>query len=169
MKLTATLISLALAGSAVAQLDQLPPCARECAEEFLTGDVGGCGIDIPCICGNDQFLGGIACCLADDCDAAAQSTAVSVALALCSGAGVTGLPTAVSCTNAPATTTSGPADTTAETTAPPSTGTDSATAATDGPTDAPTETSQSTNYGPRQTAGAGLGAIGGIIAAVALL
>ncbi|KXX81589.1 GPI anchored CFEM domain protein C [Madurella mycetomatis] len=180
MKVPAILVSLALAGGAVAQLDRLPTCARSCATEMLASDIGGCGADIECICGNDQFLDDIACCLVDDCDEAAQSTAVSVAISLCSGFGVTDLPTAVTCADASAsTTTSGPADTSATTTPAP-TATDDNTAPTDTPDDsnddandsnddASTDSTESPNYGPRQTAAAGLGAIGGIIAAVALL
>lgn len=78
---------------------------------------------------------------------------------LCKGAGVTDLPTAVSCTTSAAKTSS-PAATAAVTT-----GAESAT------TTAPSSASstESSNYGPRPTAAAGLGAIGGIMAAVALL
>lgn len=88
---------------------------------------------------------------------------------ICGNAGVTGLPTAVTCSTAtgsatPATT---PADTTATVTA--ETTVQTTAQVTGDVNAATTTTSQSTNYGPRPTAAAGLGAIGGIIAALALL
>ncbi|KAK4112059.1 hypothetical protein N656DRAFT_798419 [Canariomyces notabilis] len=172
MKIPAVLLSIALAGSAVAQLDGLPSCAQSCANQYLTGGIPGCGTaDVQCICGNSGFISGIACCLAGVCDAADQTSAVAFASGICGAAGVS-VPSAVTCTST--TSSSGPADTSATTTA---TGTDSTTSAPPASTTTgtatgasnPTSTSQSSNFGPRPTAAAGLGAIGGIMAAVALL
>ncbi|KAK4241965.1 hypothetical protein C8A03DRAFT_29860 [Achaetomium macrosporum] len=162
MKVTAALVSLALAGAAVAQ--ELPSCAQSCANQFLTGGIGNCGSDPKCICADKGFLGSIACCLTGVCDQAAQSSAVSYAASLCSAFGVTDLPTAVSCTSTAAATTTGSASGTSSGSSSPtqtSTGT-AASAATNSP-------NTSSNLGPRPTAAAGLGAIGGIVAAVALL
>jgi hypothetical protein len=77
---------------------------------------------------------------------------------------VSGLPTTVACATASAAPASA-APTASGTSAAP---TGSGAAATQNPSPE-TTTSESTNYGPRPTAAAGLGAIGGIIAAVALL
>jgi hypothetical protein len=85
-------------------------------------------------------------------------------LQICDAVGVKGLPTEVACATASAASTT--ASGTASNTAPAPTG--SGAAATQSP-DAQSTTSESTNFGPRPTAAAGLGAIGGIIAAVALL
>ncbi|KAL2021319.1 hypothetical protein VTK56DRAFT_7290 [Thermocarpiscus australiensis] len=182
MKVPAVLLSLALAGTAAAQSPQLPPCAQGCANKFLSGGIGNCGTDPACICGDKSFIGDIACCLAGVCDPPQQSSAVAYAASLCSAFGVTTLPSTVSCsTSAPAaTTTSGGASGSAVTT---TSGGASGSAAATGPTTSAETTPTSTvapaantattttsgNYGPRQTAAAGLGAIGGIMAAVALL
>ncbi|AEO67114.1 uncharacterized protein THITE_2115931 [Thermothielavioides terrestris NRRL 8126] len=162
MKAPAVLAALSLAGAAVAQLDQLPSCAKSCADKFLQGGIGNCGTDPKCICSDKSFLGSIACCLAGVCDPPSQSSAVSVAISLCSAFQVTDLPTAVSCsTTAPASTTTGaPATTTTGSSTPTATG--SVSPATNAP-------STSTNFGPRATAAAGLGALGGFVAAVAML
>ncbi|KAK4041391.1 hypothetical protein C8A01DRAFT_45453 [Parachaetomium inaequale] len=166
MKVPVALLSLAFAGAVVAQDGLgLPKCAESCATSFLNGGIGDCGRDVECICKNKSFLGEIACCLAGDCSADDQTTAVSVAANLCKAFGVTDLPTTVACSTA-----SGTASTTAASA--------SASATDSGTSSAPTgtannaaqsTTSQSTNFGPRPTAAAGLGAIGGIMAAVALL
>ncbi|KAK3306541.1 uncharacterized protein B0T15DRAFT_492079 [Chaetomium strumarium] len=163
MKVTAALVSLGLASAAFAQQQTLPKCAQSCADKFLTGGIGNCGSDPKCICADKGFLGGIACCLVDVCDAPAQSSAVAFAASLCNGFGVTDLPTAVSCTSTAASTTTGSASTTGSgSTSATQTGTGAASAATN-------SASTSNNLGPRPTAAAGLGAIGGIVAAVALL
>ncbi|KAL1894947.1 hypothetical protein Sste5346_005634 [Sporothrix stenoceras] len=180
---------LALAGLAVAQFNQLPTCAQSCANKYLTGGIGNCGSDAKCICSDKDFLSGIACCLAapGGCDAADQSSAVVFASQLCAAQGVT-VPSAVTCTStaasgsgsaAAATTTSG-SGTATETsgTATKTSGTGAAatdTAATTGTTTgattgaaAGTTTSSSTNYAPRESAGAA-GLLGGVIAALAML
>ncbi|KAK4130077.1 hypothetical protein BT67DRAFT_446044 [Trichocladium antarcticum] len=156
MKIPAVFLSLSLVGAAVAAI---PPCAQPCADSFMQGGIGDCGSNVKCICSNKQFLSEIACCIAPVCNAAEQTEAVNFASQLCKGAGVTDLPTAVSCTTSAAKTSS-PATTAAVTT-----GAESA--ATTAPSSA--SSTESSNYGPRPTAAAGLGAIGGIMAAVALL
>lgn len=174
MKTVAILVSLALAGAAVAQ-DGIPQCAQGCANTFLLNGIPGCSnADIACICGNGDFIKSISCCLMEKCPEAEQQQAVKFAAELCSGAGVT-VPTAVICStsapkptgsttsspaSAPTGSSTGSAPTGAGTTQPPATGT--------GATVANTSTVP-TAAGPRQTVAAGLGAIGGILAAVALL
>ncbi|KAG7288106.1 hypothetical protein NEMBOFW57_007629 [Staphylotrichum longicolle] len=188
MKVPAALLTLAMAGAAVAQGGpSLPTCAQSCADKFLTGGIGNCGSDPKCICSDKDFLGSIACCLVGVCDAPSQSSAVAFAASLCRGFGVTDLPTAVACstatggaaTGAAATTTPASASSTessAASSAVTGSGSSSGSAPTNtaGTSQAPAataaqSTSKSTNYGPRPTAAAGLGAIGGIMAAVALL
>ncbi|KAK3292192.1 uncharacterized protein B0H64DRAFT_445148 [Chaetomium fimeti] len=166
MKVPAAFL-LALAGAAVAQEGGfgLPTCANDCATQFLQGGIGDCGRDVGCICRNDTFLGEIACCLTDACSEEDQAKAVAAAANICEAVGVSGLPTSVACATASSaapTSASG----TASGTSPAPTG--SGAAATQSP-DPENTTSESTNFGPRPTAAAGLGAIGGIIAAVALL
>jgi len=177
MKVPAVLLSLALATAVAAQGNpDLPPCAQKCADQYLRGGIGNCGSDPKCICSNSSFIDSIACCLIGVCDAPAQTQAVVYASSLCSAFGVTTLPTAVNCptasptgakTTSATTTGSGPAPTgsatNSETTAAP-TG-----SASGGSDSSPQTSSQSTNFGPRPTAAAGLGAIGGIVAALALL
>ncbi|CAK7219884.1 hypothetical protein SBRCBS47491_004002 [Sporothrix bragantina] len=178
---------LALAGLAAAQFSQLPTCAQNCANKFLTGGIGNCGSDAKCICSDKDFLSDIACCLAAPgaCDTADQSSAVVFASQLCAAQGVTGLPSAVTCTStasgstgtAAATTTSG-SGTAKETTAA-NTGsttgtgtaatTDTTTGTTTSATGAAATTSSSTsNPAPRESAGVA-GLIGGVVAALAML
>ncbi|EAQ88302.1 predicted protein [Chaetomium globosum CBS 148.51] len=172
MKVPAALLTLALAGAAAAQdagAFGLPECAASCATKFLQGGIGNCGKDIECICRNDTFLGEIACCLADVCSEADQKAAVVAAAGICDAVGVSDLPTEVACATAASST--GPAASTTASgagsnTSPAPTG--GAAGATQNP-DAQSTSSESSNLGPRPTAAAGLGAIGGIIAAVALL
>ncbi|KAK4198366.1 hypothetical protein QBC40DRAFT_283877 [Triangularia verruculosa] len=204
MKYTAALVSLALATTVAAQgLNDLPPCARDCATQYLRGGIGNCGSDPECICKNSTFLDSIACCLVDVCSPADQKTAVSVAATLCKAFGVNDLPTAVVCgtvspsASAPVKTSSPPANTSVAPTTtgggntsavPTGTGTETETDAPDSTeTNAPEESSSSTasdadaqdatstssststNFGPRPTVAAGLGAIGGLAAALVLL
>ncbi|KAK3991003.1 hypothetical protein QBC44DRAFT_324024 [Cladorrhinum sp. PSN332] len=189
MKVPAVLLSLALATSVAAQgSPELPACAQKCADQYLRGGIGNCGTDPKCICENSSFIDSIACCLVGVCDSPAQTSAVVYASSLCSAFGVTTLPTTVVCATAKPT---GGAQTTAKTTAKTEASTtaggasasasagasasDSESAATTpaptgGASDAsPQSSSESTNFGPRPTAAAGLGAIGGIVAALALL
>ncbi|KAL2139704.1 hypothetical protein VTI28DRAFT_4837 [Corynascus sepedonium] len=169
---TIAALSLALAGVVVAQggLD-LPTCAQSCASSFLSGGIGDCGRDVKCICSNKEFIDEIACCLAGDCSASDQDKAVSVALNLCKGAGVTDLPSSVTCATASTSAASSTSNAASTTDSASSSGTTAAptssgnTASTSSPA---TQTAEP-NLGPRPTAAAGLGAIGGIIAAVALL
>jgi len=156
MKVYATLVSLALATVAVAQ--NIPPCAQECVNPFLQNGIGSCGSDAKCICGSQEFITGISCCLADKCSAADQQLAINFAGTFCGGLGVTTLPTTVACatkTAAPSGSSTGAASTTPTGSA--------------GPASTNALSSKSGNYGPRQTAAPVLGAIGGLVAAVALL
>ncbi|KAK0620948.1 hypothetical protein B0T14DRAFT_567666 [Immersiella caudata] len=167
MKVSAALFSLAMATGAVAQLPGIPGCAQDCVNPYLQNGVGNCGTDPTCICGNNEFITGISCCLLDKCPKADQDTAIQFAAQFCGALGVTTLPTTVACATATGSGTASPtgsATTTATTTA--ATGT-TGTGGTAGP--AQTSTSPTGNFAPRPTAGPVLGAIGGLVAAVALL
>ncbi|KAM7189535.1 hypothetical protein V8F33_010013 [Rhypophila sp. PSN 637] len=183
MKVLAFLLSSVFLSSAAAQgTNGLPDCAKSCADGFLRNGIGNCGSDVKCICADKNFLGDIACCLKGTCPDAEQTSAVAYASTLCVAFGVTDLPTAVSCA---ASSTSKPASNTAAPTnaapTPTATGGDASSptgedtpTATGGNTPTPnaagtTSTTATGNYGPRQTAQAGLGAIGGIIAAAMML
>ncbi|KAL6886487.1 hypothetical protein HDV57DRAFT_490582 [Trichoderma longibrachiatum] len=76
-----------LSGLAAAQI---PDCETSCVTKYTTGtSIAGCGqLDIACICKNDDFLNGIACCLASACDKDGQAQAVKYAKQICSSAGV---------------------------------------------------------------------------------
>ncbi|KAK3318020.1 hypothetical protein B0H66DRAFT_602621 [Apodospora peruviana] len=151
MKITAIFVSLMFAGFAAAQL---PTCATNCVNQLQKN--GKCGpTDGACICADKNYLGDIACCLVGDCEKADQSSAVSFASQICVGFGVTTLPTAVSCT------TTGVSST--------STGTGTTTTTSSASAQTAATTTSSGNFGPRQTAHAGLGAIGGIVAAAIML
>ncbi|KAI0489552.1 hypothetical protein F4859DRAFT_509138 [Xylaria cf. heliscus] len=117
------IVTLALVSSVVAQdgLGALPDCAKNCLAEFTTGNqIGDCArLDAKCICANDAFINGIACCLAGVCNADEQKQAVDYARSFCSTQGVTDLPQSVTCASA-STSTSG-SGTTTPTTAPAST------------------------------------------------
>ncbi|KAM7216944.1 hypothetical protein V8F06_007707 [Rhypophila decipiens] len=175
MKALALLLTSVFVSSVAAQgTNGLPDCAKSCADGFLRNGIGSCGTDVKCICEDKNFLGDIACCLKGTCPDAEQTSAVAYASTLCVAFGVTDLPTAVSCaassTSKPASNTASPTDAAPTPTA---TGEDTPTA-TGGNTATPnaagtTSTTATGNYGPRQTAQAGLGAIGGIIAAAMIL
>ncbi|RGP70600.1 cell wall [Fusarium sporotrichioides] len=91
--------SVVLAGLVAAQQEKLPKCAQPCVDQYTTGGgVAGCGqLDIKCICSNQNFLSGIACCLEEKCDAEGKETAVKYAKQICATAGVTDLPDDVKC------------------------------------------------------------------------
>ncbi|KDN64871.1 putative CFEM domain-containing protein [Colletotrichum sublineola] len=93
-------VAIALAGLAAAQTD-LPTCAQSCVTQFTSGNaIAGCSnLDVKCICSNDNFLNGIACCLAGACPEADQKTAVKYAQNICTGAGVS-VPDQVVCKTA---------------------------------------------------------------------
>ncbi|KAL2159445.1 hypothetical protein VTH06DRAFT_2450 [Thermothelomyces fergusii] len=169
MKAVAALAILASAGAVAAQGFDLPQCARACATSFLRG--GDCGTDPKCICSDKSFLSDIACCLADDCSAEDQERAVSFALSFCRNNGVTDLPSSVSCATAAPSTTATSGASASSSSAAATEAESTTTAASSGSASAPTSsaTETSSNIGPRQTAAVGLGAIGGIIAAAALL
>ncbi|KAH7006013.1 hypothetical protein EDB82DRAFT_492222 [Fusarium venenatum] len=91
--------SVVLAGLVAAQQEKLPKCAQPCVDQYTTGGgVAGCGqLDIKCICSNQNFLSGIACCLDEKCDTVGKETAVKYAKQICATAGVTDLPDDVKC------------------------------------------------------------------------
>ncbi|KAG4031588.1 hypothetical protein MFRU_009g03490 [Monilinia fructicola] len=91
-------ITSVLAGLTSAQ-NGLPTCAQSCVTQYTSGSqIAGCAnLDIACICSNDSFLSGIACCLAAACEAADEQIAVAYAQNLCKTSGVTDLPSVVSC------------------------------------------------------------------------
>ncbi|KAM5355915.1 hypothetical protein ACJ41O_002561 [Fusarium nematophilum] len=85
------LVSAALfAGLVVAQAGKLPSCAQSCVDKYTTGDgIAGCGqLEVKCICSNENFLDGIACCLEDQCDQEGIAAAIKYAGQICSSAGV---------------------------------------------------------------------------------
>ncbi|KAK3687618.1 hypothetical protein B0T22DRAFT_133804 [Podospora appendiculata] len=189
MKIPAILLSLALASVSVVAQDGLPDCAKACANTLLNSNVNGCGTDAACICKSGRFLSDIACCLVGACDAKDQSSAATFASGICALNDVTGLPTAVVCsTTASASATTSKAALTTTTAAPTTTAATHSTAVTSSPSTstagsttgsesssaaatnaAASTTTTSKNLSPRHTAAAGLGAIGGIMAAVAML
>lgn len=138
---------------------------RPCLNEYIgSGTIAGCSaLNVTCICSNQSFLGGVACCLAASCDAADQQAATNFADSLCKANGVD-VPTAVSCTSTAASTGS-------------STGSQSSTsasvAATTSSTPSTTSSSATTkstsNAGAQYAAGLGAGILGGLAAAAALL
>ncbi|KAI1755021.1 hypothetical protein F4782DRAFT_430081 [Xylaria castorea] len=144
------IVALALASGIVAQdLGALPDCAKDCLTEFTTGNqIGDCArLDAKCICANDAFINGIACCLAGVCDADDQQSAVDFARSFCSTQGVTNLPQSVTCASASGTTT---------------------------PTTAPSSTTTPTamvtpNAGSPAGLGSSAGFYGGLLAALAML
>ncbi|KAJ6113682.1 hypothetical protein N7523_006999 [Penicillium sp. IBT 18751x] len=98
MKLTQITLALAaLLSTAAAQgLGDLPDCAKSCATNSIPAN---CGIDVACICKSDTFLSDIACCVAGKCSQSDQETTLQVAKKICAAGGVTGLPSAVVCSN----------------------------------------------------------------------
>ncbi|KAI0196254.1 hypothetical protein EV127DRAFT_477167 [Xylaria flabelliformis] len=147
------IVTLALASGIVAQdLGALPDCAKDCLAKYTTGNqIGSCArLDAKCICANNDFINGIACCLAGVCDADEQNKAVDFARSFCSTQGVTNLPQSVTCASASS-------GTTTPTTAPSSTTT-------------PTETATVTpNAGCPAGLGSSAGFYGGLLAALAML
>ncbi|KAF7545511.1 hypothetical protein G7Z17_g9119 [Cylindrodendrum hubeiense] len=79
-----------VAGLAAAQSDKIPDCATSCVDKYATGDgIAGCkALDVACICKNDDFLNGVACCLEGKCDTAGKTAAVEYAKKICSAAKV---------------------------------------------------------------------------------
>ncbi|EEU48556.1 uncharacterized protein NECHADRAFT_98798 [Fusarium vanettenii 77-13-4] len=83
-------IAALFAGLASAQQDKLPTCAQPCVDKYTTGKgIAGCGqFDFKCICSNESFLDGIACCLEGECDDKGKQAAVDYAKKICSTSGV---------------------------------------------------------------------------------
>lgn len=63
-------------------------------------------MDVKCICSNNNFLDGIACCLEDACDEEGKNAAVKYAQQICSAAGVD-VPDEVVCKESSSTSASG--------------------------------------------------------------
>ncbi|KAL2120381.1 hypothetical protein VTJ04DRAFT_4408 [Mycothermus thermophilus] len=178
MKVYGALLSFFIACAAAQGAPQLPECAQNCASKFLEEGIGDCGREVKCICENKDFLDSIACCLVGVCDEEKQAQAVNFAAQLCKGFGVNDLPTSVACKTAAAPTATGDSTSTGGP-APTTTGAaggdddeddeddDGESNTTGGAANAPSPTS---NPGTHPTAAAlGFGAIGGVIAAAALL
>ncbi|KAI9848684.1 MAG: hypothetical protein M1837_006771 [Sclerophora amabilis] len=79
--------SLAVLGQ---NLGDLPECAQQCVGLGNTITVPGCPdtLDIDCICGNEDYLQQLSCCLLKSCDPGDQQNAVKFAGSLCKTAGV---------------------------------------------------------------------------------
>ncbi|CAM1506852.1 Fc.00g064930.m01.CDS01 [Cosmosporella sp. VM-42] len=156
-----------LAGLVAAQSNSVPSCAAPCLNEYTSGNnIAGCKNGaVKCICENDDFLDGIACCLDQRCDEKGKAAAVKFAQQICSTAGVT-VPDEVVCKNTTSTESGSATESAAsETASGTATGTaDSASSGTGSATDA--AVSSSTSPG----AAAGLAAEGvlGVVAAMLL-
>ncbi|PYI23367.1 putative CFEM domain protein [Aspergillus violaceofuscus CBS 115571] len=97
--------------SVVAQgMDSLPACARECATGAIPKTCQP--IDVGCICGTKSFISDMSCCVAKSCSPQDEKAALGFALQLCSGAGVTDLPSSASCANSATSTNATSASTT---------------------------------------------------------
>ncbi|RAK82446.1 CFEM domain-containing protein [Aspergillus fijiensis CBS 313.89] len=84
--------------SVVAQgMDSLPVCARECATGAIPKTCQS--IDVGCICGTKSFISDMSCCVAKSCSPQDEKAALGFTVQLCSGAGVTDLPSSASCAN----------------------------------------------------------------------
>ena len=103
-------LTAVLAGLTSAQ-NGLPACAQPCLSKFNNGaEIAGCAnLDVKCICSNSSFLNDISCCLVDACNEADKQTSLAYAQNLCKTAGVTDLPTEVSCASSDNSTTPGAA------------------------------------------------------------
>lgn len=169
------------------------PRKTDCANKFLAGGIGNCGRDVKCICSDTAFIGEISCCLIGACGGDDQTKAIQFAHDICSGSGVT-VPDTPVCSS---TSSGAAAATTSSTSSSVSSGADAASTTSSGSsnqTSAPsgtattpaasgvassissagssalasTSTTASGNPAPRATAGPMLGALGGLVAAVAL-
>jgi len=163
MAIPTLFIASILACSALAQTVTLPSCAQSCVTLFTTGSsIAGCNqVDVACICSSSDFLNNIACCLASQCDAADQATAVEYAQQICKTANVS-VPDAVSCVSSSTSATATASATSAST----STKTSSQAAAT---TTTAATAAATKNAGSHNTAGSGAGMVGGLIAVLALI
>lgn len=58
--------------------------------DYVAGDeIAGCKqFDIGCVCANDNFISGIACCVAEACDQSGQDATIEFAKMICSAEGV---------------------------------------------------------------------------------
>ncbi|KAJ4314980.1 hypothetical protein N0V84_008606 [Fusarium piperis] len=150
-------IAALFAGLASAQQDQLPRCAQPCVNRYTTGSgIAGCGqFDFRCICSNESFLDGIACCLEGECDDAGKQAAVDYAQQICSTSGVD-VPNEVVCRNSTSTSASASGSNTAASRTAAATGTSTETSGSD---PAATTSADSGNGASRGTAAGVLGAI----------
>ncbi|KAJ5948451.1 Cell wall protein TIR3 [Penicillium verhagenii] len=104
MKLTQTILALAIVSAANAQLSSLPTCAQTCATNAIPAS---CGVDVACICDNTSFLSDIACCIVGKCTTEEQEETLKAAKGICAAGGVTNLPSVVACTTGASSSTTG--------------------------------------------------------------
>ncbi|KAL5611824.1 hypothetical protein BROUX41_000601 [Berkeleyomyces rouxiae] len=151
-----TFFLAAVAGLVSAQTS-LPSCATECVSGFTSGsNIAGCSQgDVACICGNNDFLSQIACCLVDACGEEDQAATLSYASSLCQGFGVD-VPNEIAC-NSNSTGTASPSGTTT------ANGTTTATS-----TSTSTSTSSQIAGAAALSGSAGFAGVAGILAALAL-
>ncbi|KFH47287.1 hypothetical protein ACRE_019060 [Hapsidospora chrysogenum ATCC 11550] len=85
-----------------------------CITEYVTGNkIAGCGqYDIECVCSNEEFIDGIACCVDEACDAKGKEATLKFAAQICSTQNVE-VPDKVECKSktTSATSTSSPSET----------------------------------------------------------
>ncbi|PHH54017.1 hypothetical protein CFIMG_000944RA [Ceratocystis fimbriata CBS 114723] len=162
-----TIFLAAIAGVVSAQTStSLPSCATNCVSGFTSGStIADCSQgDVACICGNNEFLSQIACCLVDACNEQDQASTLSYASNLCAGFGVT-VPDAIACNTSGSgsnSTTSGVAGPTASRTST-AVGTGSATS-----TSTSTSTSSQIAGAAALSGSAGVAGVAGLLAAFAL-
>lgn len=78
---------VALASAQMPDVADLPTCAQSCVGSSL--NVEGCtGLDVECICSNNDFLVNIACCVAEACPQEGQDKTLEFARGICATAGV---------------------------------------------------------------------------------
>ncbi|KAK2072389.1 hypothetical protein P8C59_006746 [Phyllachora maydis] len=175
MQLTSTLLSLALVGSAVSQFQGLPSCATDCADKYLAGGIGDCGTDPKCICASKDFIADISCCVADTCNKSDQAQAIQFAQQICNANGVsvptTAVCTATSAAPAGSTPTAGtkPTGTTPAATPAITSGAAEPTQASGSAPSGPAPSGTGNAAGPAATAAPVMAALGGLLAALALL
>ncbi|KAJ5739773.1 hypothetical protein N7533_012557 [Penicillium manginii] len=113
MKLSQLTVAFAaLLSTAVAQIDDLPNCAKDC----LTGAFpANCGADIKCVCTTASFLNDIACCMVGKCNEEEQQKTLGIANTVCAKGGVTDLPASIACSSGASTSVSTSASTESKT------------------------------------------------------
>ncbi|KKK12172.1 hypothetical protein P175DRAFT_0502766 [Aspergillus ochraceoroseus IBT 24754] len=115
MKVQSIALALAtvLSTAAAQSMTGLPDCAKTCATGAIPSKCNM--IDVECICGTKTFITDISCCVAKKCSASDQKAALEFAQEICSGAGVTDLPSSATCENSTSTTAAATTSTTTTT------------------------------------------------------